>query len=527
MKISSILNGIAVALLSLAITSCVFVYIQLGNMSTDGRVVNFSGIVRGGTQRLVKLELSEQPNDALMQKIEQIIVGLTQGSDELNLPAAADANYITSMQNIYKSWLGLKKTIHGVRSESINKTTLVKESEAFFDLTNQAVSAAEEFSRKKVGTTKSLLLLFSGLNLVVIGGIILISRNRIALPLHELLRFATTVSKGDLAHDVPTKLQNRTDEIGCLTRTLQIMVQNLRELLGELANGVTTLVSSSGQLTRVTTMTAVGVKNMADQGQSVAAAAEEASCNTSAVAAGIDQTTQSLSSIASATEEMSATVGEIAANSDKAQTISEKVMNQTQSVTLTMQSLGDAAQEINKVTEAITDISSQTNLLALNATIEAARAGSAGKGFAVVAGEIKELAKQTAAATEDIKQKISGIQSSTGSAISDIDQIIQVIREVGVLVNNIAAATEEQLVVTRDVAGNIAHASAEVNDANDQLAQTAIVSRAIAEDAARFNTGVDEVHLGNNQVQASAAELSALGDQLSIIIKKFKLELQR
>ena len=124
-----------------------------------------------------------------------------------------------------------------------------------------------------------------------------------------------------------------------------------------------------------------------------------------------------------------------------------------------LQQLGSAAQEIGQVTETITNISSQTNLLALNATIEAARAaGAAGKGFAVVANEIKELARQTAGATEDIKAKISGVQSSTGGAISDIGRIVNVIQEVGGLVANIAAAIEEQATVTRDVAGNIAQA---------------------------------------------------------------------
>jgi methyl-accepting chemotaxis protein len=299
------------------------------------------------------------------------------------------------------------------------------------------------------------------------------------------------------------------------------MVINLRELLSGLANGVTTLVSSSGELTGVSTQTASGVQNMAERTQSVAAAAEEASSNTASVAAGMEQTTQSLSSVASATEQMSATVGEIAANTEKARSISDQAMSQTQAVTMTMQELGDAARAIDKVTETIAEISSQTNLLALNATIEAARAGEAGKGFAVVAGEIKALARQTAEATEDIKQRISGIQTSTGSAVSDIGQINQVIREVGNLVNSIAAAIEEQSVVTRDVAGNLAQASAEVHDANDRLGQTATVSQSIAEDVAGVSVTVAEIRQGNEQVQNSAQALSQLAQQLEAMIGKF------
>src|SRR3954451_2927057 len=116
-----------------------------------------------------------------------------------------------------------------------------------------------------------------------------------------------------------------------------------------------------------------------------------------------------------------------------------------------MNQLGAAAMEIGKVTETITEISSQTNLLALNAAIEAARAGSAGKGFAVVANEIKELAQQTATATEDIKGRIGGVQSSAATGIGEIERVSQVIREVSDIVASIAAAIEEQSTVTRDI----------------------------------------------------------------------------
>jgi hemerythrin-like metal-binding protein len=189
-----------------------------------------------------------------------------------------------------------------------------------------------------------------------------------------------------------------------------------------------------------------------------------------------------------------------------------------------MHQLGQAAQEIGVVTETITDISSQTNLLALNATIEAARAGSAGKGFAVVANEIKELARQTAGATEDIKAKIGGVQSSAGSAIADIEKITSVIDEVGHLVAGIATAIEEQATVTRDVAGNIAQASAGVQESTERVAQTASVSRSMAADIASVDAAASEIRAGGEQVQASAAELSHLSEQLRNLVGQFKLQ---
>jgi methyl-accepting chemotaxis protein len=188
-----------------------------------------------------------------------------------------------------------------------------------------------------------------------------------------------------------------------------------------------------------------------------------------------------------------------------------------------MQKLGQAAQEIGNVTETITNISAQTNLLALNATIEAARAGAAGKGFAVVANEIKELAKQTAEATEDIKTRIAGIQNSTGSAISDIGQITAVIKDVGGIVASIAAAIEEQATVTRDVAGNIAQASVGVQEANDRVSQTAEVSKSIARDIAGVNAAVTGIRQGGEQVQSSALDLSKLAEDLGAQVAQFRV----
>jgi methyl-accepting chemotaxis protein len=188
-----------------------------------------------------------------------------------------------------------------------------------------------------------------------------------------------------------------------------------------------------------------------------------------------------------------------------------------------MHKLGQAAQEIGHVTETITNISAQTNLLALNATIEAARAGSAGKGFAVVANEIKELARQTAEATEDIKLRIAGVQGSSGNAIANIDQITAVISEVGGIVSGIAAAIEEQATVTKDVAGNIAQASTGVRDANEHIAQTAEVSRTIARDIASINGAVTDLRHGGEQVQVSAAELSKLAEQLKVRVNQFRM----
>lgn len=332
------------------------------------------------------------------------------------------------------------------------------------------------------------------------------------------------IAAGDLSGArLPEKLLGRPDEFGQLAIASQTMTDNLRNLLSGITGGVQTLAAAATELTAVAKQTASGAASMSQRAHSVAAAAEEASANTFSIATGMEQSTANLTSVASATEQMSATVGDISANTSKARLISEQATDQAHTISEQMQKLGHAAQEIGHVTETITNISAQTKLLALNATIEAARAGAAGKGFAVVANEIKELARQTAEATEDIKARIAGIQNSTGVAVTEIGQITTVIKDVGTIVTSIAAAIEEQATVTRDVASNIAQASGGVHDANDRVSQTAQVSTSIARDIAGVNSAVAEIQQGGENVEASAAELSTLAEQLGARIALFRI----
>ena len=357
--------------------------------------------------------------------------------------------------------------------------------------------------------------------LVSAGAVFMLVRKLVVEPLRRSVEFANRIANSDLSSaDLTVESQ---DEIGEASIALNTMKNSLRKLLGGISAGVQTLASSATELSVISKETAAGTATVSDRAHTVAAAAEEASTNTFAIVAGMEQSSSSLSSVASATEEMSATVGDISANTARARAISEEATAQAQAITDQMQKLGQAAQEIGHVTETINNISAQTNLLALNATIEAARAGTAGKGFAVVANEIKELAKQTAEATEDIKLRIAGIQNSSGTAIGEIGKITNVIKDVGGIVSSIAAAIEEQATVTRDVAGNIAQASMGVREANERVSQTAQVSRSIAEDIAGVNHAVTGIQEGGEQVQSSAADLSRLAEELGAQVAKFKV----
>ncbi|MDI9569892.1 MAG: methyl-accepting chemotaxis protein [Pseudomonadota bacterium] len=342
--------------------------------------------------------------------------------------------------------------------------------------------------------------------------------NTLIEAMNNITGLAKEIARGNLTVDA--KERSGQDE---LMRAIHDMIVNLRKIVVEITGSVHTVASSATELSAISSQTVKNVATLTGKTSTVAAGAEESSANTISVAASMEQASTNLTSVASATEEMSATIGEIASNSEKARAISQNAGEQAASVSTLMQQLGVAAQEIGQVTETITDISSQTNLLALNATIEAARAGAAGKGFAVVANEIKELARQTAAATEDIKAKIGGVQTSAGNAIADIEKITTVVAEVGQIVTGIAAAIEEQATVTKNVAHNIAQASAGVQEANERVNQTAAVSRTAAQDIAEVDAVAGSIRSDGQHVQDSAAELSKLSEQLKALVARFKV----
>ena len=377
---------------------------------------------------------------------------------------------------------------------------------------------------KSFNSVALFIALTGGLVLALALGLSLPAISSITRPLGGIASRLEEIAQGDVSKEVVAKWRDRHDEIGVLGKATQSVSTNLRGMLRDLADGVQALASSSTEMSAIAGQMSSGAQETSSKSATVATAAEEMSANTASVAAGMEQATTNLSSVATATEEMSATIGEIASNSEKARAISAEAGSQAAGVAGLMKQLGSAAQEIGKVTETITSISSQTNLLALNATIEAARAGAAGKGFAVVANEIKELAQQTATATEEIKGRIAGIQNSTGAAIADVDKIAGVIREVGEIVATIATAIEEQASVTRDMARNIAEATGGVKDANQRVSQTAAVSQEIARDITVVNTASGEMTTASQQVQASAMDLSQLAEHLKAMVGRFKLD---
>ena len=285
------------------------------------------------------------------------------------------------------------------------------------------------------------------------------------------------------------------DELGKASRALNEMKHSLRNVIQCIAGNSLQVAGASEELHATS--------------QQISANSEETSAQTKVVSSATLQVNQNLQTVATGAEEMGASIKDIAKNATEAARIASSAVMAAESANSTVSKLGESSVEIGQVIKVITSIAQQTNLLALNATIEAARAGEAGKGFAVVANEVKELAKKTAKATEDISRKIESIQIDAKAAVESIGTISDVIDQIHGISNTIATAVEEQNATTNEMARNVSEAARGSGEITSNIA-------GVAEAAESTSHGAGDTQKAAQQLVQTSAELRRLVEQFKI-----------
>ncbi len=365
------------------------------------------------------------------------------------------------------------------------------------------------------------ILAIAGILIALILIILYVAR-RISIPLNRLVTAMEDVSQGegDLTHRLDDKNSN---EIGLLARWFNVFLKKLQGIITNIAGNSEELSRSSQELLTISKEMSGGAEDMSLKSSTVAAAAEEMSSNMTSVAAASEQSSSNINMVSAAAEEMTATINEIAKNTERTRSTSSEAAQKAQTASENINNLSKSAQEIGQVVETINDISDQTNLLALNATIEAARAGEAGKGFAVVASEIKDLARQTAEATLEIKEKINGIQNSTELTVSEIEKVTVGINDANEMIDTVAAAVEEQSATTKEIADNVNQAALGIQEVTENVAQSSTVANEIARDIMEVNQAAKMMSENSSRINSNADDLNNLSDELNRTVDLFKV----
>jgi methyl-accepting chemotaxis protein len=312
----------------------------------------------------------------------------------------------------------------------------------------------------------------------------------IAKPLRRTVEVLNRAADGDLT----VRLDIRSkDEVGQAGDALNRMLERTAGVVTAIGENATSLAGSSEELSAVSQQLGASAEETSAQSTTAAAAAEEVSANVNTVAAG--------------TEEMGASIREIAGSATEAARVAGEAVIAARTTTETVSKLGESSVEIGEVIKVITSIAEQTNLLALNATIEAARAGEAGKGFAVVANEVKELAKQTAEATDDIAGKVTAIQTDAQAATEAIGEITEVINRINEIQVTIASAVEEQTATTSEIGRSVAEAATGATE--------------IARNVTSVAQAAEDTSGGAANTLTAAGDLARMAEELRRLVGQF------
>lgn len=452
--------------------------------------------------------LEGKPDDAQAKQLDA-----AQGTLEQNIQMIIDTTnsdkVLAAAQGLQKSAANLREVIaqstselqasQGQNSETLNTVVpraisdMVAQQDQLTPLLKQEVAQ----SQKDMNDVRLRGLIFQAIVLVVLVVVAVIIMGKVRRAITHSVESVETVVKGLAQGDLTrSAVINSNDELADMSRAVNLSNSTLQGAFGSAARTSEAVRSESETVADLTTQTAQAAADSAAQADAVAGAAEQVSINVQTVAAGA--------------EEMGSAIREISSNANEAARVAQEATEAAAATTETVEKLGKSSKEIDDVIHTITAIAEQTNLLALNATIEAARAGEAGKGFAVVAGEVKDLAAETAKATDDITGRIAKIQDDTDSAVTAIRRISEIISQINDFQTTIAAAVEEQTATTNEMARSVTEAASG--------------SSTIATNIGQFAGAASQAVEPLNALAATASDLQSKAADLRAELGKFKYE---
>jgi methyl-accepting chemotaxis protein len=539
----------------------------IGSQEADGLIINLAGRQRMLTQKFTKEVLDEinirqtvtnwDPNtgDTSVEELGQnevelcdfektarlftttlealahggeayVDLGMTKST---RVPATENRTIRAKLNEVEEHWGQLQLVVAVLLDEKREPSARVEQltqlrtiNLACLKQMNAAVGMYQDEAESKVARLQFTQYGALLVALVVFGLVNLYVRCHITRPLRRTVNLLEDIAQGH--GDLTQRLNaHHRDELGELAGWFNIFIGKLQTIVQEVAGNAVTLAGASTELSATAVNLANGAEATTRLSSSVAGAAETMATNVADVSSASDRMSAHVTTVASATEQMTSSISEIASNAEQASTVAEDASRIARASNQTIVELGESADAIGKVIEVIEKIAEQTNLLALNATIEAARAGDSGKGFAVVATEVKELAQQTAGATEDIRHRIEGIQRSSNDAVHSIGSIAEVVERVNDVSRTIASAVEEQSIATREIACNISETASAATAVSEGATQAAGAAQGIARDVVGVDDAAIQTAAGASETQTAGSEISTMAEKLSELMGQFQV----
>ncbi|MEO0013615.1 MAG: hypothetical protein RLZZ535_2004 [Cyanobacteriota bacterium] len=452
MKIGTQLTAGAFGIGTIVLVNLGVIFLATSENSAKG--INVAGAVRGGTQRSIKLELSNSADDKLIAQMDQLIEGLIKGNEELGLSAATDVDYMAKIKTAQTEWNKSKALIQQVRRQptEANRAALLKQSETLFKLTDETVIAAEKYAADGVKQLQTIELFVALLNLIIVAAIIAGSRR------------------------ITNTLDQFTNMIAKSSEEISAKVANQEAVANEQSNSVSQTTSTVDSLGETSRRSAVQAEESAKSASTALALAESG-------AETVEQTRVGMESL-----------------KDRVREIAEQIIN-----------LSEQTEQIAGVSEVVGDLANQTNMLALNAAVEAARAGEYGKGFGVVAGEIRKLADQSRKSADKINKLVTDVQTAMNSAVMVTDEG----KKTAESSIELALDTAESFIGVKNAVTNVFSNTSEISQAA-KLQAVSIQEILVAINA--LNLGAMDTAADMQDVKASTLELRKSTEQLKAVV---------